>query len=1268
MSSPAPALHVYAREIDVGERSSLSVLAPHIPAGARVLDLGCGSGAVGRHLAARDGAAAGPIDGLTISHDEAALAAAHYRRVEVADLDAGRLTEIFAPGSYDRIVCADVLEHTRHPDRVLAQCRALLADGGRALLSIPNAAYAGLLAELMAGEFRYRPEGLLDETHLRFFTRRSLLRFLQENGCAVDSVETVQRQLPDSEFRVAFDALPPAAARHLLALPDALSYQFIVVARPAAADEALVQPEPEVEPPAQALFSTQLYWDQGQGFAEDRRLVATGVIGRARQTLRFALPAGLAHLKRLKLDPADRPGILHLHALTLHASDAAHPLWHWSAHHDGAAALAHSAVSQQMVWGAQLPGAAVALLTGDDPWLQLPIDADRLTQAAAAGPLTLDVELGWPMSADYTQLASVVGPLEAEQRFLRAQVARIADITQDHEKLAVEHADLHRRHAFLFAERERQVRDLHEHLRGMDEHLRNLQSSRVFRYTRPLVKLHSLFFGRRGTAADTRADDGANPEPAPAPAPPPRSGVVDVIVPVYRGLADTKLCLESVLASPQAVALRLIVINDASPEPEVTQWLREKAAAEPRITLLENEHNLGFVGTVNRGMRHSDANDVLLLNSDTEVAGDWLDRLRACAYGHARTASVTPFSGNATICSYPVFCADNPLPEGQTTASLDRLFAQANAGQSVLVPTGVGFCMYIRRDCLDAVGLFDEANFGKGYGEENDFCQRAIGLGWHNRHALDTYVRHTGGVSFGDSKSPREQAAIETLRRLHPGYDAQVRRFVQRDPARPARLAVDWLLHTGAGRKPVILAVNHQRGGGTERHILELAELLADVALFVSLRPAGGHRVQLQLVEPDAGRWTISTRWSALFDLALEPEREALLQLLRTMPVAHIHYHHLLGHGKLVWALPEQLGVGYDVTLHDFYSTCTHITLTGKHGRYQMDAQGECCGGQHPRSLPELQEDIQAWRIRNRVLLHNARVVLAPSLDTALRMRRAVPEAPIRCAPHTDLDPATLPAPHPRALTGAQPLRIAVIGALSVIKGADVLEDVARLAKQAGAPLEFELLGYGYRHLQTAPATALTKVHGQYREADLPALLQRVAPDLVWFPAQWPETYSYTLSAALAAGLPVAVPDLGAFVERVADRPWSWVEPWDSSAQGWLDFFLRIRAQCFVAGHAPQAGPLPDALAALHASHPAWDYRADYLAFAHADASAQAVANAPAVARLVAAQQPVPPALAAGAGGAYALALKLQQLPVLGGLARRIPSSWRYRVKQLLSR
>ncbi|MEI2745384.1 MAG: glycosyltransferase [Ottowia sp.] len=255
---------------------------------------------------------------------------------------------------------------------------------------------------------------------------------------------------------------------------------------------------------------------------------------------------------------------------------------------------------------------------------------------------------------------------------------------------------------------QQQVAELHQQLRGMAEHVDNLRKLRAVRYTRFLAdRLNGL---RRPA---TRAAAAVSPAPAAAapsadddtPVPPPASPTVDIIVPVYRGLRDTQVCIDAVLASTPRTDWRLIVINDCSPEPEVSAWLRDKAAVEPRITLLENEHNLGFVGTVNRGMRQSDRNDVLLLNSDTEVAGDWLDRLRAAAYRRARAGTVTPFSGNATICSYPVFCADNPLPAGQTTASLDALFARVNAGQSVEVPTGVGFCMYIRRDCLRAVGL-----------------------------------------------------------------------------------------------------------------------------------------------------------------------------------------------------------------------------------------------------------------------------------------------------------------------------------------------------------------------------------------------------------------------------------------------------------------------------------------------------------------------------------------------------------------------------------
>ena len=283
--------------------------------------------------------------------------------------------------------------------------------------------------------------------------------------------------------------------------------------------------------------------------------------------------------------------------------------------------------------------------------------------------------------------------------------------------------------------------------------------------------------------------------------------------------------------------------------------------------------------------------------------------LLAAAYGDQRVATVTPFSNNATICSYPQFCKDNELPAGYDTARLDALFARANAGQAVDVPTGVGFCMYIRRAALQAVGLFDEEHFGKGYGEENDFCIRAAQAGWRNLHALDTFVRHFGGVSFGEAKSPRERAAMQTLRRLHPRYEGDVLRFVQADPAHPARMAVDVariLAPNQEGQpRPVILAVLHDRQGGTERHVHELAAALRERAQFIVLRPLPGQRVSLRLPDPDEG-----------FELvfSLQSEYPLLLDVLRQFGVCHIHYHHLLGHGDEVRRLPLRLGVGYDFT------------------------------------------------------------------------------------------------------------------------------------------------------------------------------------------------------------------------------------------------------------------------------------------------------------------------------------------------------------------
>lgn len=1194
--------HVYTRNIQPDENTSLNLLTRLIPAGARVLDLGCGTGALGRWLANERGAT---VDGVTFNTEEAEIAQAHYRRIVVGDLETLNLLQEFEPHSYDAIVCADVLEHLKSPASVLEQCKTLLAPQGQLLISMPNASYAGLIAELMHGQFRYRDEGLLDRTHLRFFTRSGLLEFLGQGGWQVNSTQTVQRELTESEFTQPFDALPPAVARYLLTPPDALTYQFIVSAQPSASGSVQAPAHPGPAEPekaedlrsAQARFSMELFWDTGYGFTQQQKAHATGVIGHQQQILAFALPPASQPYQSIRLDPADRPGFLHLFSLRL-SNHRGEILWHWNSADGmslGIAVGVHSAknavtpASHEIHWS-QLGfpiSAPLLVLLGEDPWFKLPIPPSQLATLSTHGG-KLEVLAGWPMSADYLQAAEAVRSMLHEHTELQALTQTLATDKQYLQTtLAQAHHELNNwkeKTRNALQERAQLITTRNQAQRSLDDlqaHLQWIEDSTVFRLTRPLVRLKMAL--KRSMPSQA-----TSPYPAPttvvARRPPSLPQPVDVIVPVYKGLTDTQRCILSVLGSQCATPWRLVVINDASPEPAVTTWLREVAATEPRMLLLENPDNLGFVGTVNRGMALSPGADVLLLNSDTEVANDWLDRLCATAHAHPRNGTVTPFSNNATICSYPRFCEPNALAAGHTTASLDALVAQTCPGAAVDVPTGIGFCMYIRRDCLNAVGLFDVPNFGKGYGEENDFCRRAHALGWRNLHALDTFVLHAGGVSFGASKSQRELDAMETLRRLHPDYEGAVMQFLTLDPAQPYRRALD-IARLKASPLPKVLCVVHDRAGGTLRHVRELAAALQTSATMLLLIPAPGERVRLSLALPTE---------EMVLEFHVHQQFDALVSLLSTIGISLVHFHHLLGHAASVKTLPELLGVPFDFTAHDHFSYCPQISLTDHRNRYCGEEGTVQCNGCLAKAPAPGGVDIVTWRNTHRDFLRQARHILAPSADMAHRMERFVPGVDIRHAPHLDLDTGEATAP-PRPLAkrpASVPLKVVVIGALSSIKGADMLEAVAIAAAKAAAPVEFHLLGYGYRNLKTQPRAHLT-VHGEYSDTDLPRLLEWLQPDVAWFPAQWPETYSYTLSACLTAGLPIVAPDLGAFPERLAGRSWSWVQPWDTTAEVWLAFFTAVHKDYLV-------GDSPPPVCASHSAPwqsamPAWDYAGEYL-------------------------------------------------------------------------
>ena len=269
-----------------------------------------------------------------------------------------------------------------------------------------------------------------------------------------------------------------------------------------------------------------------------------------------------------------------------------------------------------------------------------------------------------------------------------------------------------------------------------------------------------------------------------------RNPTVDVLVPVYKGIQSTLNCLDSLLRSRKQnrTPHQIVVLDDASPEPELTNALL-KLARSGKIKLIRRAANLGFIRNMNRGMALHPDRDVVWLNADTHVHGNWLDRLHRLAYSHDDVASVTPFSNNGELMSFPVSRHAAPMPAPTELALLDETACEL-ALPPVELEVGCGFCLYIKRQALEQTGYLDEQHLIRGYGEETDWCLRARQHGWRHLGATNIFVAHAGGHSFGPEKALRVQQNNQVIRQRYPQAEQRYERFVALDPIRPARQAL----------------------------------------------------------------------------------------------------------------------------------------------------------------------------------------------------------------------------------------------------------------------------------------------------------------------------------------------------------------------------------------------------------------------------------------------------------------------------------------------
>lgn len=624
---------------------------------------------------------------------------------------------------------------------------------------------------------------------------------------------------------------------------------------------------------------------------------------------------------------------------------------------------------------------------------------------------------------------------------------------------------------------------------------------------------------------------------------------VDVIVPVYAGRDETAECLRSVLDTVGR-EVEVIVVDDASPDPAIVRDL-DALASSGRIRLVRNERNLGFTASVNRGMAVNPEHDVVLLNSDTRVSGNWLERLRAAAYREAGTATVTPWSDDGSIVSYR--SASLAKPGTFDPAQIDRACAVACAGQSPEIPVGVGFCLFVRRDCLQQVGAFDEFAFTRGYGEETDFCLRAVAAGWRHRLAADVFVHHAGGRSFGRGKSALLERGGRIVNRRFPGYDRWIATTLRQDPLRGFRRDLDeHRLAALSGR--LVLLVTLESGGGVDRHLGERFEryrAAGDIPVVLRpSRPGGRDSVTLFLDQP------------LLCDLAFDipSELERLTRLLRRMPIARIEIHHFMGLDERVVDMLRALDVPYDAYVHDYVWICPRVTLIDSSRRYCGEPALRACETCVKRAGSRLEPGLSVARLRRRSgrWLQDARRVVAPSADVRDRLARYFPDVSIEVEA---LEPPVTPAPLPTR-SPQERVRVALLGAIGDHKGYRVLLDCARDAARRDLPVEYVVIGYtadDERLLRTGKVF----ITGRYAEEEAGPLLARERPTLAFFPSVWPETWCYALTPALAAGLPVVAFDLGAIASRLRAHRTGHLLPLTSPARAINDAFLRIGAAGF---------------------------------------------------------------------------------------------------------
>ena len=628
---------------------------------------------------------------------------------------------------------------------------------------------------------------------------------------------------------------------------------------------------------------------------------------------------------------------------------------------------------------------------------------------------------------------------------------------------------------------------------------------------------------------------------------------IDIIIPVYNGYDFLEPLFQSIFKNT-LTPYRLLVCNDASPDERVIPLLKNLKEKSPAVDfiLLENEKNVGFVGTVNRLVSYVD-NHFVLLNTDTEVPYGWLERLMYPVFKMEKVASTTPFTNAGTICSFPNYLEDNPIFENLTVDEIDRYFKKVNFEKTHIdIPTGVGFCMGVNKNLVTKEGMFDTI-FGKGYGEENDFCQKAIQKGYKNIHVTNLFVYHKHGGSFAsEEKAKLIEKNGKILNQIYPTYPEQVQRTIRENALNPLRDILYFQIKSS--RKHTVLIIDHHLGGGANHYTDEAIE----------------HRVSYQqvvcLVYFDFKE--SQTYKGILKDGKKEFRFEAkdlhsLEQILSLFSIREIFLNSLVSFNvyeaiDTIEILQKKTQASLIIPIHDYFPICPSYTLLDENNRYcnipeNLDRCETCLrNSQGEFKIFEKETNIRHWREKWSKLFDLAEEIRCFSNASKDIFIKAYPKysAKLTVVPHdisgrfsNIYDPDNLPKQR----------NIGILGGINIPKGANIVKEMVKYVEKNRLNVKITLIG----EISVPIDSEVFYKTGRYDVNELPSLVKELGITEFLIPSVWPETFSYTTDEIMQLGYPLTVFDIGAPAERVQHYERSNIialDNWENLLKGTNDF------------------------------------------------------------------------------------------------------------------